>query len=138
MSLNSPIFLKEKEENNSKFVEIQQSQTTSVAAEDPLQNLYLASQEVLQKAQQSGRSKCLKCGSSRMFYCYTCYVPVENVPIEQIPLVKVGKKFNCLKIGKEILKRHLIYSCSNIIDKLNNNIIVEMNNINRKFKLTDW
>ena len=50
----------------------------------------LASQEVLQKAQQNGRSKCLKCGGSRMFYCYTCYVPVENVPTEQIPHVKVG------------------------------------------------
>ncbi|PNJ54864.1 DTWD1 isoform 2 [Pongo abelii] len=88
MSLNPPIFLKRSEENNSKFVETKQSQTTSIASEDPLQNLCLASQEVLQKAQQSGRSKCLKCGGSRMFYCYTCYVPVENVPIEQIPLVK--------------------------------------------------
>lgn len=117
MSLNPPIFLKEKEENNSKFVEIRHSQTTSIAAEDPLQNLRLASQEVLQKAQQSGRSKCLKCGGSRMFYCYTCYVPVENVPIEQMPLVKVGKKFNYLKVGEKVLKRHLIYTCSNIVDK---------------------
>lgn len=100
MSLSQPIFLKEREENNSKLVEIQQSQTTSIAAEDPLQNLCLASQEVLQKAQQSGRSKCLKCGGSRMFYCYTCYVPVENVPMEQMPLVKVGKKFNSSKVGK--------------------------------------
>nr|XP_028706329.1 DTW domain-containing protein 1 isoform X2 [Macaca mulatta] len=93
MSLNSPIFLKRSEENNSKFVETKQSQTTSIASEDPLQNLCLASQEVLQKAQQSGRSKCLRCGGSRMFYCYTCYVPVENVPIEQIPLVKVALIF---------------------------------------------
>lgn len=95
MSVSPPVFLKEREESNSNFMEIQQSQTTSIAAEDPLQNLRLASQEVLQKAQQNGRSKCLKCGGSRMFYCYTCYVPVENVPIEQMPLVKVGKKFNC-------------------------------------------
>ncbi|XP_013848476.1 DTW domain-containing protein 1 isoform X2 [Sus scrofa] len=93
MSLNTHIFLKEREEENSKFVEIQQSQTTSIAAEDPLQNLCLASQEVLQKAQQNGRSKCLKCGGSRMFYCYTCYVPVENVPTEQIPHVKVALVF---------------------------------------------
>lgn len=100
MSLSPPMFLKEREESNSKFVELQQSQTTSIAAEDPLQNLRLASQEVLQKAQQSGRSKCLKCGGSRMFYCYTCYVPVENVPIEQMPLVKVGENFNGLKVGK--------------------------------------
>ncbi|CAD7672893.1 unnamed protein product [Nyctereutes procyonoides] len=101
MSLNPPIFLKETEENNSKFVEIQHSQTTSIAAEDPLQNLRLASQEVLQKAQQSGRSKCLKCGGSRMFYCYTCYVPVENVPIEQMPLVKLPLKIDIIKHPNE-------------------------------------
>lgn len=102
MSLNPPIFLKEREENSSKFVEIQQPQTASRSSEDPLQNLCLASQEVLQKAQRSGRSKCLKCGGSRMFYCYTCYVPVENVPLEQMPLVKVGKRFNCLKEEEQI------------------------------------
>ncbi|XP_054420813.1 tRNA-uridine aminocarboxypropyltransferase 1 [Pteronotus mesoamericanus] len=101
MSLNQPIFLKEKEEKNSEFVEIQQSQTTSIAAENPLQNLRLASQEVLQKAQQSGRSKCLKCGGSRMFYCYTCYVPVENVPMEQMPLVKLPLKIDIIKHPNE-------------------------------------
>ncbi|XP_062061865.1 tRNA-uridine aminocarboxypropyltransferase 1 isoform X1 [Lepus europaeus] len=97
MSLNSPKF----EENNSEFVETKQSQTTSVASEDPLQNLCLASQDVLQKAQQSGRSKCRKCGGSRMFYCYTCYVPVENVPVEQIPLVKLPLKIDIIKHPNE-------------------------------------
>ncbi|XP_003928915.1 tRNA-uridine aminocarboxypropyltransferase 1 [Saimiri boliviensis] len=101
MSLNPPIFLKRSEENNSKFVETKQSQTTSIASEDPLKNLRLASQEVLQKAQQSGRSKCLKCGGSRMFYCYTCYVPVENVPIEQIPVVKLPLKIDIIKHPNE-------------------------------------
>ncbi|XP_046931087.1 tRNA-uridine aminocarboxypropyltransferase 1 isoform X3 [Lynx rufus] len=103
MSVNPPVFLKDKDENNSKFgnLEIQQSQTTSIGAEDPLQNLCLASQEVLQKAQQSGRSKCLKCGGSRMFYCYTCYVPVENVPIEQMPLVKLPLKIDIIKHPNE-------------------------------------
>ncbi|XP_035115514.2 tRNA-uridine aminocarboxypropyltransferase 1 isoform X1 [Callithrix jacchus] len=101
MSLNPPIFLKRSEENNSKCVETKQSQTTSIASEDPLKNLCLASQEVLQKAQQSGRSKCLKCGSSRMFYCYTCYVPVENVPIERIPLVKLPLKIDIIKHPNE-------------------------------------
>uniref|UniRef100_U3C009 tRNA-uridine aminocarboxypropyltransferase 1 n=1 Tax=Callithrix jacchus TaxID=9483 RepID=U3C009_CALJA len=101
MSLNPHIFLKRSEENNSKCVETKQSQTTSIASEDPLKNLCLASQEVLQKAQQSGRSKCLKCGSSRMFYCYTCYVPVENVPIERIPLVKLPLKIDIIKHPNE-------------------------------------
>ncbi|XP_062947813.1 tRNA-uridine aminocarboxypropyltransferase 1 isoform X4 [Cynocephalus volans] len=93
MSISLPVFLKESEENNSKLVETKLSQTTFVSSEDLLRNLCLASQEVLRKAQQSGRSKCLKCGGSRMFYCYTCYVPVENVPIEQIPHVKVALVF---------------------------------------------
>ncbi|KAF7482755.1 tRNA-uridine aminocarboxypropyltransferase 1 isoform X2 [Marmota monax] len=99
MSLNPSVFLKEIEEHNSKFVET--NKTTSIASENPLQNLCLASQEVLQKAQQSGRSKCLKCGGSRMFYCYTCYVPVENVPIEQIPLVKLPLKIDIIKHPNE-------------------------------------
>ncbi|XP_005376750.1 PREDICTED: DTW domain-containing protein 1 isoform X2 [Chinchilla lanigera] len=93
MSVSPSVFLQESEENNVKSVETKQSQTTFIASEDPLQNLCLASQEILRKAQQSGRSKCLKCGGSRMFYCYTCYVPVENVPIEQIPVVKVALIF---------------------------------------------
>ncbi|XP_006895389.1 PREDICTED: DTW domain-containing protein 1 [Elephantulus edwardii] len=101
MSFNPPVFLKENEENKSKFVEMEESQTTSIVSEDPLQNLRLASQEVLQKAQRSGRSKCLKCGGSRMFYCYTCYVPVENVPIEQIPLVKLPLKIDIIKHPNE-------------------------------------
>ncbi|KAM6201970.1 tRNA-uridine aminocarboxypropyltransferase 1 [Rhynchocyon petersi] len=103
MSFNPPAFLKENEDKNSKPGEIQESQTTAISSEDedPLQNLHLASQEVLQKAQQSGRSKCLKCGGSRMFYCYTCYVPVENVPIEQIPLVKLPLKIDIIKHPNE-------------------------------------
>ncbi|XP_007933384.1 tRNA-uridine aminocarboxypropyltransferase 1 [Orycteropus afer afer] len=102
MSFTPPIFCQENEENNSKFVDIQQSQNTSRVSEVPLQNLRLASQEVLQKAQQSGRSKCLRCGGSRMFYCYTCYVPVENVPIEKIPLVKLPLKIDIIKHPNEI------------------------------------
>ncbi|XP_008568652.1 PREDICTED: DTW domain-containing protein 1 [Galeopterus variegatus] len=101
MSISPPVFLKESEENNSKLVETKPSQTTFVSSEDLLQNLCLASQEVLRKAQQSGRSKCLKCGGSRMFYCYTCYVPVENVPIEQIPHVKLPLKIDIIKHPNE-------------------------------------
>ncbi|XP_068954121.1 tRNA-uridine aminocarboxypropyltransferase 1 [Petaurus breviceps papuanus] len=91
MSLNPPIFFKEDKDSKSEL------QNTSLTKEDPLQNLRLASQEVLQKAQQSGRAKCLKCGGSRMFYCYTCYVPVETVPVEQIPVVKLPLKIDIIK-----------------------------------------
>ncbi|XP_027696574.1 DTW domain-containing protein 1 [Vombatus ursinus] len=91
MSLNPPIFFKEDKDSTKEL------QNTSLTKEEPLQNLCLASQEVLQKAQQSGRAKCLKCGGSRMFYCYTCYVPVETVPIEQIPVVKLPLKIDIIK-----------------------------------------
>ncbi|XP_004639067.1 DTW domain-containing protein 1 isoform X1 [Octodon degus] len=101
MSVSPSVFLKESEENSAKFVETKQPDAAFIASEDPLQNLCLASQEILQKAQQSGRSKCLKCGGSRMFYCYTCYVPVENVPVEQIPLVKLPLKIDIIKHPNE-------------------------------------
>lgn len=93
MALHLSVFPQESEKNHGNCMETKQSQTASVASEDPLQNLRLASQEVLHKAQRSGRSRCLQCGGSRMFYCYTCYVPVENVPTEQIPLVQVRGLF---------------------------------------------
>ncbi|XP_072481153.1 tRNA-uridine aminocarboxypropyltransferase 1 [Notamacropus eugenii] len=93
MSGNPPVFFREDKDKDSKS----EFQNTSVTKEDPLQNLRLASQEVLQKAQQSGRAKCLRCGGSRMFYCYTCYVPVETVPIEQIPVVKLPLKVDIIK-----------------------------------------
>ncbi|XP_075431742.1 tRNA-uridine aminocarboxypropyltransferase 1 isoform X2 [Ascaphus truei] len=66
-----------------------------------LQNLQLSSQEVLEKAQKKGRSKCPKCNSSRMFYCYTCYVPVETVPIDEIPRVKLPLKIDIIKHPNE-------------------------------------
>ncbi|XP_069622145.1 tRNA-uridine aminocarboxypropyltransferase 1 isoform X2 [Ranitomeya imitator] len=56
---------------------------------DLLERLKVSSQVVLETAQKKGRAKCPKCNSSRMFYCYTCYVPVESVPTGYIPTVKV-------------------------------------------------
>ncbi|XP_021050464.1 DTW domain-containing protein 1 [Mus pahari] len=101
MALSPSVVPKESEENNANCVETKQSQTASIASEDPLQNLRLASQEVLHKAQQSGRSRCLQCGGSRMFYCYTCCVPVENVPTEQIPSVQLPLKIDIIKHPNE-------------------------------------
>lgn len=93
MSLNSPTLLNQESHRGFKkkieCLKNPESQTTSLQ-DNPLQNLQIASHEVLEKAQKSGRSKCPKCGSSRMFYCYSCYVPVETVPTKQIPVVKVS------------------------------------------------
>lgn len=101
MALNPSVFPRESEANNANCIETKQSHAASIASEDPLQNLCLASQEVLHKAQQSGRSRCLKCGGSRMFYCYTCCVPVENVPTELIPLVQLPLKIDIIKHPNE-------------------------------------
>nr|XP_033776159.1 DTW domain-containing protein 1 isoform X2 [Geotrypetes seraphini]XP_033776160.1 DTW domain-containing protein 1 isoform X2 [Geotrypetes seraphini] len=78
-----------------------QLQTTSSAESDLYQNLKLASQEVLERAQQIGRSKCPKCSSSRMFYCYSCYIPVETVPMKNIPVVKLPLKIDIIKHPNE-------------------------------------
>lgn len=101
MALSPSEVPQESEENNANCAETKQSQAASTASEDPLRNLCLASQEVLRRAQQSGRSRCLQCGGSRMFYCYTCCVPVENVPTEQIPCVQLPLKIDIIKHPNE-------------------------------------
>ncbi|XP_071424368.1 tRNA-uridine aminocarboxypropyltransferase 1 isoform X2 [Pithys albifrons albifrons] len=77
-------------------------QTPSSFQDNPLQQLQLASQEVLERAKKSGRSKCPRCNSSRMFYCYTCFVPVETVPTKEIPTVKLPLKIDIIKHPNEI------------------------------------
>ncbi|MEQ2158786.1 hypothetical protein GOODEAATRI_015923 [Goodea atripinnis] len=59
--------------------------------EKPLQGLKLASQAVLDTAQQRGRLKCSKCGGSRMFFCYTC-CSLVGVNTQDIPVIKVNGK----------------------------------------------
>nr|DBA31785.1 TPA: hypothetical protein GDO54_007561 [Pyxicephalus adspersus] len=68
---------------------------------DLLENLQVSSQEALEVAQKKGRSKCPKCNGSRMFYCYTCYVPVESVPTSEIPSVKLPVKIDIIKHPNE-------------------------------------
>ncbi|XP_037553116.1 tRNA-uridine aminocarboxypropyltransferase 1 [Nematolebias whitei] len=66
----------------------------------PLQGLKLASHAVLEKAQQSGRVKCSKCGGSRMFFCYTC-CSLMGVSDEEIPLVQLPVKIDIIKHPNE-------------------------------------
>lgn len=100
MSQKTPPFIKEVEDEkcNSRP---ENPQTITPVNEDPLQNLQLASQGVLEKAQQNGRSKCPKCTASRMFYCYTCYIPVEAVPTGDLPRVKLPFKIDIIKHPNE-------------------------------------
>lgn len=74
---------------NAEFLQNQDTPAASMLQETPFDNLRLTSQAVLERAQKQGRSKCPRCHGSRMFYCYSCYVPVETVPVEDIPIVKV-------------------------------------------------
>ncbi|KAK6476751.1 DTW domain-containing protein 1-like [Huso huso] len=67
---------------------------------EPLQNLHLASHEVLERAQTAGRSKCSKCSGSRMFYCYTC-CSLVGVSQEEIPKVKLPLKIDIIKHPNE-------------------------------------
>lgn len=60
------------------------------AGGEPLRGLTLASHGVLEEAQKRGRLKCLRCGGSRMFFCYTCCLLVGVTP-KEIPSVKVCK-----------------------------------------------
>ncbi|XP_077173472.1 tRNA-uridine aminocarboxypropyltransferase 1 [Paroedura picta] len=107
MSLSSSVVLKEDQESQhgakpkNEGLKCLDSQTASLLQESPLQNLRLASQAVLERAQKQGRSKCPKCNSSRMFYCYTCYVPVETVPTREIPVVKLPVKIDIIKHPNE-------------------------------------
>ncbi|XP_062998383.1 tRNA-uridine aminocarboxypropyltransferase 1 [Elgaria multicarinata webbii] len=107
MSLNSAVTLQEDQEShqgikiNSECLKRLDSQATSMLQETPLENLHLASQAVLERAQKQGRSKCPRCNSSRMFYCYTCYVPVETVPTGEIPIVKLPLKIDIIKHPNE-------------------------------------
>lgn len=108
MSLNSSTILNE--ENSQGPKRSLEQQTPSSFQDNPLQKLQLASQEVLEKAKKSGRSKCPRCSSSRMFYCYTCFLPVETVPITEIPMVKVNISYEsfviflCLLVSRDIKK----------------------------------
>lgn len=110
MALNSPTLLNEEKaqgpKRNTECLESLELQTPSSFQDNPLQQLQLASQEVLEKAKKSGRSKCPRCNSSRMFYCYTCFVPVETVPTKEIPTVKVNTSY-----------RFFIISCGFTVDR---------------------
>lgn len=48
-----------------------------------------------------GRSACPKCSKSRKFFCYTCYVPVEELK-NQLPKVRLPVQIDIIKHKREI------------------------------------
>ena len=55
--------------------------------EKPFEGMVISSSETLDTL--DGRSACPRCGKSRMYFCYTCYVPVSLIE-GKIPICKVS------------------------------------------------
>ncbi|KAI1889683.1 hypothetical protein AGOR_G00165480 [Albula goreensis] len=93
---------KEKEPlgSNSFRISTGDSSLRNEQAIQPFQGLKLASHNVLERAQLTGRLKCSKCCGSRMFYCYTCFSLV-GVNQEEIPQIKLPVKIDIIKHPNE-------------------------------------
>ncbi|XP_020370763.1 tRNA-uridine aminocarboxypropyltransferase 1 [Rhincodon typus] len=76
-------------------------QSSEGGEQDSFKDLKLASQTILETLQQNGRSKCPKCLSSRMFYCYSCCLLVDGVNSDEIPQVKLPLKIDIIKHPNE-------------------------------------
>ncbi|XP_072326779.1 tRNA-uridine aminocarboxypropyltransferase 1 [Scyliorhinus torazame] len=79
----------------------QPSEADKQEVSDSFKDLKLASQTILETLQQNGRSKCPKCQSSRMFYCYSCCILVDGVNSDEIPRVKLPLKIDIIKHPNE-------------------------------------
>lgn len=48
-----------------------------------------------------GRSACLKCGKSRKYFCYTCYIPLPSIA-DKIPKLRLPCQIDIIKHPREI------------------------------------
>ena len=60
-----------------------------VMDDTPLQDLKLTPWEFLNEIDK--RTPCTKCGKSRKYYCYNCYLPMPGTE-DKVPKVKVINK----------------------------------------------
>ncbi|XP_053601415.1 tRNA-uridine aminocarboxypropyltransferase 1 [Plodia interpunctella] len=65
----------------------------------PFEGMMIADAAAL--AALEGRSPCTKCGKSRMYFCYTCYVPVDQIK-DHIPQCRLPVKVDIIKHKQEI------------------------------------
>ncbi|XP_069119815.1 tRNA-uridine aminocarboxypropyltransferase 1-like [Argopecten irradians] len=65
---------------------------------DPFSDLMIDSPAFLEEL--DGRMSCPKCGKSRKYYCYTCYLPVKGIA-DKIPSVKLPFKIDIIKHPSE-------------------------------------
>ncbi|KAI5635350.1 DTW domain-containing protein [Phthorimaea operculella] len=67
--------------------------------DDPFEGLLIEAADPL--SDLDSRSPCPRCGKSRMYFCYTCFVPVS--PLEgRIPFCKLPIKVDIIKHRREI------------------------------------
>jgi len=70
-----------------------------LGASQMLDNLKISSADFLDDL--TGRSVCPKCSKSRKYFCYTCYVAMEEVE-DRIPKLKLPIKVDIIKHPKEV------------------------------------
>jgi hypothetical protein len=66
---------------------------------NPFQGFNISDNSVLGKLE--GRHPCPKCGKSRKYFCYTCYVPIAELEA-LLPVVKLPIKIDIIKHKHEI------------------------------------
>lgn len=57
---------------------------------NPFEDMHIDDTSILDTL--SGRNPCPKCGKSRKFFCYTCYVPIKELE-GKLPKIKVTKTY---------------------------------------------
>lgn len=72
----------------------------------PFVNMKISDYSILTEIQD--RSPCFKCGKSRKYFCYTCYVPIEQL-CDRIPKVKLPVKVDIIKHPSEIGKSTAVH-----------------------------
>ncbi|XP_071502446.1 tRNA-uridine aminocarboxypropyltransferase 1-like [Diadema antillarum] len=65
---------------------------------NPFSDLHISSHEPLKST--ASRTKCSKCGASRKYFCYTCYLPVPDLK-GKLPLVELPVKVDVIKHAQE-------------------------------------
>lgn len=66
---------------------------------EPFESMKISNSEFLNEL--TGRELCSKCGKSRKYFCYTCYIPVITIA-DRVPKIKLPCKIDILKHPKEI------------------------------------